>query len=128
MIEFTLSRVCLSICGLVLLAAVIVPVMGMYESHTSEMESDVSDDIASLIDEFHYSKMEVFTVAMSDILPNTLSYIEFNGHMIILTTERGVYKSGMNAMVIVKDENVFGHGDILRLTKVNGAVIAEKLA
>jgi len=128
MIEFTMSRVCMSICGLVLLAAVIVPVTGMYDSKTVTMESGSADDIAKLIDSFHYSETETFTAAMSDILPNSSSYMELKGHTVILTTERGTYRAAVNADIVIKDGIVFGHGDIIVLTKADGAVIAEKIA
>jgi len=127
MMEFVLSRVTVSICGLMLLAAVIVPVMGIYESKTERMESDVSDNIAKVIDSFYYSEMNEFTVAMSDILPSSSSYLEFDGHIITLTTERGEYRSGTNATVI-SDGSPFIYGDILRLSKKDGGVVAEKLA
>ena len=127
MIEFTISRVCMGICGLLLLAAVMVPVTGMYESRTVRMESDSSERIASLIDDFYYSKMEVFTISMGDVLPSTASYVEFDGHLVTLTTERGTYKSGTNIAVSVDDGTVFGHGDILRLSKNGDTVTAERL-
>ena len=126
MMEFTLARVCMSVCGLVLLAAVIVPVTGIYESKTVRMESDAADGIADLINGFWYSETETLTVPMSGILPGTGSFIEFGGHIITLTTERGVYKGGTNAFV-VSDGIVFGYGDIMMLTKGDGIVTAERL-
>ncbi|MDR0198361.1 MAG: hypothetical protein LBI08_01280 [Methanomassiliicoccaceae archaeon] len=125
MIEFTMARVCMSVCGLVLLAAVIVPVTGMYESRTVSMESGVSEDIARMVDRFYYSDQDEVTVSMNDILPGVASYVEFKGHMVILTTDRGVYKSGTNVTVI--SEDTFGYGDIVRFTKSGNSVVAERL-
>jgi len=125
MMEFTLSRVCMSVCGLILLAAIIVPVTGMYESKTVRMESGISDDIADLVDDFYYSEMSVLTISMSDILPSTSSYIEFNGHMVILTTDRGTYKSGTD-VIVVSGGIPFGYGDIVRFTKTGDTVTAER--
>jgi hypothetical protein len=118
----------MSICGLVLLAAVTVPVTGMYESRSADMESDVSEGIAMLIDDLYYSEMNVFTVPMGDILPDTSSYLEFKGRMVILTTGRGTYKSGTNVDILVPNGTVFGYGDILRLSKSDGILTAERLA
>jgi hypothetical protein len=115
----------MSICGLILLTAVIVPVMNMYESQTVSMESGVPDSISGMIDDFYYSKMETFTVPMADILPNASSYVELNGYLVTLTTDRGVYRSGTNIPVLC-DDILFGYGDMLRLSKTDGAVIAEK--
>jgi len=127
MMEFTIARVCMGICGLILLAAVIAPVTGMYESHAVSMESDIPGNIAYLIDDFYHSEMDVFTVAMSDILPNVASYAEFDGHLVTVTTERGTYKGGTNVPMISSD-NMFGYGDILKLSKHQGAVVMERLA
>ena len=127
MIEFMISRVCLSVCGLVLLAAVIVPVTGMYESDAAGMESRVPDNIAELIDDFYHSKMEVLTISMSDILPNSSSYAEFGEYMITLTTARGVYKSGTNVPMI-SEEDAYGYHDMMRMSKGDGLVILKKIA
>ncbi|MCL2786462.1 MAG: hypothetical protein FWD81_04500 [Methanomassiliicoccaceae archaeon] len=126
MMEFTIARVCMGICGLILLAAVVVPVTGMYESHTVSMESDIPDEIAYLIDDFYYSKMDTFTVPMSDILPNPSSYAEFDGYLVTMTTERGTYKGGTNVLMMTSD-GVFGYGDILKLSRSSDTVIMEKL-
>jgi len=125
MIEFTMARVCLSVCGLLLLTAVIVPVTGMYESDAVDRESDVSDDIAKLIDNFYYSEMNEAVILMNDILPNIFSYAEFNGHLVTLTTDRGVYKSGTRAFVI--SDGTLGFNDVIRLTKNGDTVTAERL-
>jgi len=127
MMEFTLSRVCLSVCGLVLLAAIIVPVTGMFESKTMNMESDIPDGIGSLIDDFYYSEMEVFTVSMADVLPNTSSYVEFSRYHITLTTERGTYHGGTNVIVVTGNDGLFEYNDIIKLTKYKKIVIAQKL-
>ena len=127
MIEFTLARVCMGICGLFLLAAVVGPVTGMYESDTVKMESNIPDSIAMLIDDYYYSDMDTLTVSVSDILPDALSYVRFDGHMVTVTTERGTYKGGTNVPVISEGQT-FGYGDIIKLSRIPGAVEAEKLA
>ena len=128
MIEFTLSRVCLSVCGLLLLASVIVPVTGMYDRHAAGMESGISDNMASLVDTFYYSEMEELTISMSNILPSTSSYIEIRGNMITLTTERGTYKSGTGVHVTTDGGNVFTYHDVIRLSKNGDGVTAERYA
>ena len=122
MIEFTLSRVCMSVCGLLLLASVIVPVTGMYDRQAGGMESGISDDMASLIDTFYYSEMEEMTISMSDILPNSSSYAEIDGNLISLTTERGTYKSGTVVAIVTENGDVFRYYDIINLSKGDGVV------
>ena len=123
MMEFTVSRVCLSLCGFMLLAAVIVPVTGMYESDAVGMESLIPEDMASLIGDFHYSEMDILIIPMSDILPDTASYAEFGEYTITITTGRGSYSYESNIRMI--SYGAFGHGDVIMLSKLNGAVTAE---
>ena len=127
MIEFTLARVCMGVCGLFLLAAVVGPVTGMYESNTMKMESNIPGSIAVLIDDYYYSDMDTLTLSVTDILPNASSCVRFDGHMVTVTTERGTYKGGTNVPV-VSGEQTFGYGDIIKLSRLPGAVTAEKLA
>jgi hypothetical protein len=109
-----------------LLASVIVPVTGMYESRAADMESDVSDNIAKLIDRFYCSEADEFIISVNDILPGRTSCIEFRGHMIILTTARGTYRSGMNIAVI--SDLAFGYGDIVKFTRSDDSIVAERLS
>jgi len=125
MMEFTISRVCMSVCGLILLSAVLVPATGMYDSQARNMESDVSDSIAKLIDEFHRSELDTFIIPARDILPSSSSYFEIKDQMITLTTDRGIHRSGTYAEV--SSDLVFGYGDMIKMSKDNGAVIIEKM-
>jgi len=126
MIELTVSRVCMGICGLILLASVISPVTGMYESGTVTMESDIPRNIADLVDDFHRSRMDVLTIQVSDILPNSASFVEFGGHVVTVTTERGTYK-GWTAVPLTSDGEVFRYEDTLRLSRSDGCVKIEML-
>ena len=126
MIEFTISRVCMGICGLILLAAVVSPVIGMYESEAMGTESRIPENLANLIDDFHRSKMDVLIISMSDILPSSASFAEFDGHGITVTTERGTYR-GWTAVSLTSDGGVFGYGDTIRLSRFDGGIRMERL-
>jgi len=125
MMEFMFSRVCMSVCGLILLSAILVPVTGMYDSQARNMESNVSDGIADLIDGFRRSEIDTFVIPASDILPGTSSYVEINGQMITLTTDRGVHMSATRSDVI--SNCVFVYGDVIKMSKSEGKVIIEKV-
>ncbi|MCL1983877.1 MAG: hypothetical protein FWG58_00580 [Methanomassiliicoccaceae archaeon] len=127
MIEFTLSRVCLSVCGLLLLASVIVPVTGMYDRQAIETESNMSGGMASLVSTFYYSEMRELTISMSDILPSASSYAEMNGHMITLTTERGTYRSGTDVTMVTENGDVFRYHDVIRMSRSGDTVRIERL-
>jgi len=125
MMEFMFSRVCMSVCGLILLSAILVPVTGMYDSQARHMESDVSDSIANMIDDFRRSEIDTFVIPASDVLPGTSSYVEIDGQMITLTTDRGVHMSATRSEVTASV--MFVYGDVIKMSKSGGKVIIEKI-
>lgn len=70
MIEFTLSRVCMCMCGVLLLAAA-VGYLGMLEDHREDRaDQELADDIASMLDSFQTSKLEELYLEGPSILPS----------------------------------------------------------
>lgn len=70
MIEFTLSRVCMCICGVLMLAAT-VGYLGMLEDQREDRaDQELADDIASMLDSFQTSKLEELYLEGSSILPS----------------------------------------------------------
>ena len=65
MIEFTLSRVCMCVCGVLMLAAA-VGYLGVLEDH----REDRADNIASMLDSFQTSKLEELYLEGPSILPS----------------------------------------------------------
>ncbi|MFA6804522.1 MAG: hypothetical protein WCQ23_06045 [Candidatus Methanomethylophilaceae archaeon] len=85
MMEFTLSRVALIACGAILLAAVIVPVNGIYDSMEEENMTEVSDSIASMLDSFWDSETDTMHLRGWDILPGADYGLVLDGHKVIIT-------------------------------------------
>ena len=70
MIEFTLSRVCMCMCGVLMLAAA-VGYLGMLEDHREDRaDQELADDIASMLDSFQTSKLEELYLEGPSILPS----------------------------------------------------------
>ena len=70
MIEFTLSRVCMCVCGVLMLAAA-VGYLGVLEDHREDRaDQELADDIASMLDSFQTSKLEELYLEGSSILPS----------------------------------------------------------
>ena len=70
MIEFTLSRVCMCMCGVLMLAAA-VGYLGMLEDHREDRaDQELADGIASMLDSFQTSKLEELYLEGPSILPS----------------------------------------------------------
>ena len=70
MIEFTLSRVCMCVCGVLMLAAA-VGYLGVLEDHREDRaDQKLADDIASMLDSFQTSKLGELYLEGSSILPS----------------------------------------------------------
>lgn len=93
MMEFILSRAVLFTCGAILLAAVIVPVSGIYNTMEEDNMTDVSDSIASMLDSFWDSEADKMHLRGSDILLNAEYGLILDGHTVTLTDGKKNYLS-----------------------------------
>lgn len=93
MMEFTLSRVTLCVCGAVLLGAVCVPISGIYSANEDVRMTENADSIADMIDSFWYSSADIMTLRGWDILPSPDCHIEVKGNLIFLHNYKKQYVS-----------------------------------
>lgn len=84
MIEFTLSRVSLIICGVAILAAVLIPVQSMYDNRYDDSVTNIADKTSFILDEFWASEADTMTLRGWEILPSAGSSMEINGHSLII--------------------------------------------
>jgi len=70
LLEFTMSRVALCICGAILLGAVAVPFSAICSSDGDVRMTETADSIAETIDGFYRSEADTMTLRGWDILPN----------------------------------------------------------
>jgi hypothetical protein len=95
LIEFTLSRVSMMICGMILLTAILVPVSNAYESMEDENLYDVSADISAMMDSFWDSKADIMYLRGWEILPDPECGLVFEKNYVILTKDGNEYRSLM---------------------------------
>lgn len=95
MLEFTLSRVVLVICGIALLGAVLMPVQSMYDSEYDASMNDVADKTSFILDEFRSSQADTLTLRGWDILPSSDSYLEIDGHTLTIYQNDRSYRSAI---------------------------------
>lgn len=123
--EFTLSRVALGICGLLLLASVVPFAESIHEDRVDDGLSAQADRIAALIDSFGSSGSDSMTVCADELLPSPSSSLRFEGHIVILTCGGSVYRATMLCGTV--SEGTYSGNDILRMTKIGDAVAVESL-
>ncbi|MDN5358038.1 MAG: hypothetical protein AB7D42_00200 [Candidatus Methanomethylophilaceae archaeon] len=93
MLEFTMSRVVLCICGVVLLGAVAIPFSGICSSNEDVRMTETADSIAEMIDSFYRSEADTMTLRGWDILPDAGCSMRAEGHVLILENNGKEYRS-----------------------------------
>lgn len=122
MIEFTLSRVSMMVCGIILLATVIVPVSGAYESMEHDNTVEAADAIAEAIDSFWDSEADTMFLRGCDILPSPSYGLVIDGHYVTLTNGDDSYVS-----LIQHEAKYFtiGYEDNISVERSNNILIME---
>lgn len=126
MIEFTLSRVALGICGLLILASV-VPFFG--DIQTERIDNGMEEQagaIASLLDSFSASGSDSITVCVSEILPSPSSVLRLEGHFVTIEHEGSSYRAVM--LSEAAPGGIYDYGDILEMTKREGGIDVRAIA
>ncbi|MGE0015574.1 MAG: hypothetical protein AB7S83_05280 [Candidatus Methanomethylophilaceae archaeon] len=93
MLEFTMSRVVLCICGAVLLGAVVAPFSAICSSEGDVRMTEAVDSIAETIDGFYRSEADTMTLRGWDVLPNAGCSVRVEGHFVILCDGEREYLS-----------------------------------
>ncbi len=73
MIEFTLSRVVLCACGMILIASVTGVLSGIYDNGQDSMDEDLTDRFAGMLDIFQSSGNDTMILDGSRMLPEGYS-------------------------------------------------------
>ena len=85
MIEFVLSRVTLMACGMGLLMVAVAVIDAVHEDTIEEMEEDLADDIARLLDSIDGDDPITLTLHGSDILPDHHHSLKVHDHVVEVT-------------------------------------------
>ncbi|MCL2509742.1 MAG: hypothetical protein FWF07_01505 [Methanomassiliicoccaceae archaeon] len=114
MIEFTMSRVILIVCGVAVLASVMIPIQSFYgERYDSSME-DAADRLSLILDEFWASEADTVTIRGWEILPSSDCFVEIEGHSLTVHFKERSYRSLVKESM---ERVVIGHKDMITLTK-----------
>jgi hypothetical protein len=119
LIEFTLSRVSMMICGMILLTAILVPVSNAYESMEDENLDDVSDEISAMMDSFWDSKADIMYLRGWDILPDQECGLVFDKNYVILIKDGSEYRSLMQH---ASEKFTMSYNDVLKIERFEDAI------
>ena len=84
MIEFTLSRVVLCVCGVALLAAAMGVFAGAEERVDSDLDGEAAARIADMLDRFEDSVLDTYVIEATDVLPTPDHVLTVGDHMVVL--------------------------------------------
>ncbi|MCL1811612.1 MAG: hypothetical protein FWG41_05290 [Methanomassiliicoccaceae archaeon] len=118
MIEFTMSRVTLIVCGIAILAAIMVPLQSVYDERYDRSMEDAADSLSFILDEFWASEADTMTIRGWEVLPSAEGSIEIEGHSLIVHLKNRSYRSLIPHEM---ERVVIGHGDVVTITKPDRA-------
>ncbi len=118
MIEFTLSRVAVIICGVIMLGAVFAPVSALFEEEEADGMAAAADHASAILDRFWESETDVLTLRGSDILPGPGCRLEIAGQNVSLIDSSG--KEYRTAVAHGLESFVLSYNDVVELTR-NGS-------
>ena len=109
-----MSRVVLIVCGLAVLASVMVPLQSFYGEKYDRSMEDSADRLSFILDEFWASEADTMTIRGWEILPSPECFIEMEGHYLTVHLKDKTYRSLMSQSM---ERAVIGHGDAITIAK-----------
>ena len=88
MIEFTVSRVVLCACGIILIVSVTGVLNGIYDRDTDIMDEDLADRFAYMLDVFQSSEDDMLILDGSRILPEGYTAHIHDGFVELMNGDR----------------------------------------
>ena len=119
MIEFTMARFSACLCGVLLIAILFNPVVDSYDSRTEDGLEENCMSIGRMFDSFMESGTDECTLALGILLPDSESYLSFDGSTMTLRSPQGTWTYELRNAVVADSED-YGTNDLLLLTKEEG--------
>lgn len=89
MMEFTMSRVAVCACGVMMLAAALGIAAHAEDSMRHDMEGVIVKDVASMLDSFDASGLDELFLVGSEILPSASHVLRVGGNIVVLESPDG---------------------------------------
>lgn len=126
MMEFTLARLTLAVCGVILLTSVVPPVASLFEKEEDAGMQEQSETLCRMIDAFYISEADEMVICLSTVLPQGSS-VSIDGHLVTML-------DGGNGFVcctehpVISDKDVYNGNDYVRFTKDDTCVMMAALS
>ena len=122
--EFTLSRICMGVCGLIVLAAIIFPVTGMFEDSSDADIQSLTNDTGRMLETFERSGADAVTISLKDILPNHSCSMRMEKGMIIITEKETEYRTSVPWKT---ETERYQYEDVIEIRKTSDGVTVRRL-
>jgi hypothetical protein len=109
-----MSRVALIVCGVAVLAAVMVPLNSIYDERYDRSMDNAADRLSFVLDEFWASEADTIIIRGWEVLPSSDGFIEIDGHNLTVYLKDRSYRSLISNNM---ERLVIGHGDIVTIAK-----------
>lgn len=119
MMEFTLSRVAVCVCGLMIMAVVAGPAFGIFEDRADDGYASLAEDLASDIDSFASGEADRLVMDMSLYLPEGAE-ICVSGYVLTLLCDGSEHTALLH--IEVEGEASAGRPGVLVFVKTGGGV------
>jgi hypothetical protein len=106
--------VALIVCGVAMLAAVLVPLQSVYDSQYDESMGRSADRLSFVIDEFWASEADTLTIRGWEVLPSADSYVLIEGHTLTMYTKDLSYRASIKKSM---DKVIISHGEEVTIEK-----------
>ncbi len=109
-----MSRVATMVCGVILLAAVSVPVISMYDDRYDDSMRETADRTSLMLDRFWTSESDVLTIRGWEILPSPDSSLEIDGNHLTVNNKDGSFSTLIEHRM---DAFSIGYNDEVHISK-----------
>ncbi len=125
MMEYTMARVALIMCGAIMLAAVVPPVTSVFESEEYADMQEQTENIGRMLDTFYDSGADDMVLSLNTVLPKSSS-VAMDGYLLTVTESEKEYRSGVDHPMTADRESYDGN-DCILITKDGGSLIIRTL-
>ena len=117
MMEFTMSRVLMALCGLMIMAVSLGPFSSIYDQRLDQAGMNTVDDVADLFNMISSKGENVsYLIHGYDLLPSPDYYLKIKGYSISLCHENGNYTAFTNLKIDNIDEITISFDDTLLMS------------
>lgn len=126
MMEFTLARVVMVLCGIVMLAAIVPPVSTIYDNGESAEMQEQTELFCRMLDSFYTSEADEMTLCLCSVLPQHSS-VSVDGYLVTISDGENdhIYNTEYR---IINDKGFYSSNDYVRITKGDSVIMMDTLS